>query len=141
MWRTCEENREVNTSTTQGIQAFILVNEPARALSVVEILAQRGISATVGTDPEEVLGLCGTRSPHLVVVENSLGTMSGARFLAELLRVSWTTASILIWDEDEETVHEKTEGLGILGSIRSVQDTEALEKLIDKFFILCVPGQ
>jgi hypothetical protein len=131
----------VNASTTQDIQAIILVNEPTGAHGIVDILAQRGISATVGTDPEEVLGLCITKNTHLVVVEDTLSSMSGPRFLAELLRVSWTTSSILIWDEDEEIVHEKTEGLGILGSIRSVQDTEGLEKLIDKFFVLSGPGR
>jgi DNA-binding response OmpR family regulator len=116
------------------------VNERTNAEGIVDMLGQRGISATVGTDPEKALGLCASQSPNLVVVENDLSSMSGARFLAELLKISWTTSSILIWDEDEEIVHEKTEGLGILGSVRSVQNKEGLNKLVDKFFSLGMVG-
>lgn len=124
----------MNISGTQALQALIVVNDPAAAKGIVQILQQRGISATIATDPEEALGLCASQTPNLAVVENSLGSMSGARFLAELLKISWTTSSILIWDEDEELVHEKTEGLGILGSLRSVEDSTGLNALLDKFF-------
>lgn len=130
----------MSTTGTKNIQAFVLVNERTNAEGIVAMLGQRGISATVGTDPEKALVLCASQSPNLAVVENDLSSMSGARFLAELLKISWTTSSILIWDEDEEIVHEKTEGLGILGSVRSVQDKEGLNKLVDKFFTLGMVG-
>jgi hypothetical protein len=57
--------------------------------------------------------------------------MTGSRFLSEFLAISWTTAAILISDEDEETVHRRTEGLGILGHMRSVKDVDRLEKMLD----------
>jgi hypothetical protein len=53
--------------------------------------------------------------------------------LSEFLTIAWTTSAILICDEDEETVHQRTEGLGILGHIRSVRDMDGLDKLLDSF--------
>jgi DNA-binding response OmpR family regulator len=131
----------VSTSGMQDIQAIVLVEDPSQAAGIVDTLAQRHISAGIRTDPEEVLLECKSRNPHLVVVQDNLVGMSGMRFLADLLKISWTTSSILICDEEEEVVHEKTEGLGILGSIRSVHDNEGLKRLLDVFFRLRMTGQ
>ncbi len=131
----------MSTSGTQDIQAIILVNDPGMAAGIADTISQRGISASIRTDPEEVLLACRSQSPHLVVVQDNLIHMSGMRFLADLLKISWTTSSILICDEEEDVVHEKTEGLGILGSIRSVHDEEGLKRLLDVFFRIGLVGQ
>ncbi len=131
----------MSTSGTHDIQAIILVNDPGQAEGIAGALAQRGISAAISTDPEEVLLACRSQSPHLVVVQDDLGQMNGMQFLAALLKISWTTSSILICDEEEEVVHERTEGLGILGSIRGVNDKDGLQRLLDVFFRIGLAGQ
>lgn len=131
----------MSTSGTQDIQAIILVNDPGMAAGIADKISQRGISASIRTDPEEVLLACRSQSPHLVVVQDNLIHMSGMRFLADLLKISWTTSSILICDEEEDVVHEKAEGLGILGSIKSVHDEEGLKRLLDVFFRIGLVGR
>lgn len=113
------------------LRAIIAVDE--RVSKLTETLSGRGISATVVTNADEALDECFMNPPHLAIVGNSLSGMTGIRFLAELLKISWETATILISDEEEEALHQQTEGLGILGAIRTVDDTESLEPLMDKF--------
>ena len=79
--------------------------------------------------------------PDLVIVEDRLTGMTGIHFLAELLKVSWTTSTILISDEEEEALHDQTEGLGILGAIRTVDDVESLDRLLDRFLEIVSPNQ
>ena len=121
-------------SEAQRIHAIILVNDPGQAAGIADTLNRRGISTTVRTDPEETLLACRSQTPQLVLVEDNLPGMSGMHFLADLLKISWTTSTILICDEDEDVVHEKTEGLGILGSLRSVHDIDGMNRLLEAFF-------
>jgi DNA-binding response OmpR family regulator len=114
-----------------GLRALVAVDEGA--LRLTEILSQRGISATIVSSPDEALRECRANSPHLAIVAGAVGGITGVRFLRELLNISWETFTILIMDEDEEAVHTRAEGLGILGSIRTADDTEGFEKLLDKF--------
>jgi DNA-binding NarL/FixJ family response regulator len=114
-----------------SLRAIIAVDE--RVSKLIETLSKQSISATVITNADEALDECLMNPPHLAIVGSSLGNMTGIRFLAELLKISWETATILISDEEEEALHQQTEGLGILGAIRTVHDTENLERLLDKF--------
>ena len=121
------------------LTAIIAADERVSALT--ETLSKRGISATVITNADEALDECLMNPPHLAIVGSALGRMTGIHFLAELLKISWKTSTILIADEDEETIHDQTEGLGILGAIKSTRDAEALEKLLDKFFEIVATDQ
>ncbi len=114
-----------------SLRAIIAVDE--RVSKLIETLSKQSISATVITNADEALDECLMNPPDLAIVGTSLGSMTGIHFLAELLKISWKTATILISDEEEEALHEKTEGLGILGAIKTVDDTESLEPLLDKF--------
>jgi hypothetical protein len=67
------------------------------------------------------------------VVEENLANMSGIHFILALLKVSWTTATILVSERDDEAIHEATEGLGILGHIKGYEDLKSLEDLLKKF--------
>ncbi|MBI5252060.1 MAG: hypothetical protein HY912_21405 [Desulfomonile tiedjei] len=127
------------TIGNSGLRALVAVNE--RVSKLTETLSKRGISATVVTDAEEALDECLMNPPHLAIVGSSLGKMTGIHFLAELLKISWKTSTILVSDEEEEALHQKTEGLGILGAIREVNDVEGLERLLDKFFEIVSANQ
>jgi DNA-binding response OmpR family regulator len=120
-------------SENVGLRAIVLAEDPRRVSGLVDGLSKRGISASVSTDPDEALVECRKNPPHLVIVASDLVTMTGVHFLAELLKVSWTTSTILIADEEEEVIHDQTEGLGILGAIGTADDKESLDRLLDRF--------
>jgi len=123
----------VNKQTNKRLKALVVINEPARLEVIRQVLSDRGIDVTVLTDPEEALGICREGPPDLAVVQDPLRSMSGTVFLNHLVRISWATGTILIADADEDHVHDRTEGLGILGHMRSPTDRDALERLLDKF--------
>jgi DNA-binding response OmpR family regulator len=118
----------------QEIRALVLVNDPRQAAEITETLGRRGISAVIETDFHAALRKCRSHAPQLVVVEDRLSLMTGVRFLSKLLTVSWTTSGILICNEEEDAVHQRTEGLGILGNIKGFDDMDGLGKLLDRFF-------
>lgn len=117
---------------SSNLTAAILINDPAEAQPIVETLSRKGFTGVVHNDPEELLESCKVNPPDLVVVDNRLPDMTGIAFLARLVRISWTTGTILIIDEPEESVHDMAEGLGILGHMRHAADTGRLEELVDK---------
>jgi len=123
------------------LKAAVIVNDASQARPIVESLSRKGFARIVESDPQTVLETCSVNPPDLVVVEYRLRGMTGIRFLAELLKVSWTTSTILIADEEEEALHDRTEGLGILGAIRATDDVESLDRLIDRFLQIVSPNQ
>lgn len=115
----------------RNLVAILVVRHPERATPLVVSLCSNGFSVIFERDPELALQKCDAYHPQLAVVEDDLGKMSGSRFLAEMVKVSWTTSSILISDNDEELVHEQTEGLGLMGQLRDSQDVQGLEKALE----------
>ena len=141
LWNPSSEDEQMKEASEEMILKALVVVEGRNQVSrLMESLSKKGISATIITGPDQALDECSKNPPHLVIVESILATM-GARFLAELLKISWKTSTILIADEEEEAVHDQTEGLGILGSIRTVDDMESLDRLIDKFLEIVSRGE
>lgn len=118
---------------TRTYRAIILVNDAGEADRICNFCSDYGIQTQVQTDPETALDLCRANPPDLVVVQEELHSMTGLEFISALVRISWTTSVIIVMDADAETVHERTEGLGILGHIRHPADTERLQGLLDTF--------
>ncbi|MCA1961821.1 MAG: hypothetical protein LDL33_13630 [Desulfomonile sp.] len=119
--------------------AFVVVNDAAAGCTFAEKLSNLGLKPGIFTDPREALNRCRRTPPALVIVEDNVGGMRGVDFLSALLRISWTTSTILITDQDEEIVHEKTEGLGILGRVTDFGDREGLAKLLKRFLDANLP--
>lgn len=122
-------------------KAHILVNEPAAAAPLIQRLIKSGFIVDISSDPIQSLGECRGNKPDLAVVDENLTTMSGIHFLLDLLKVSWTTATILVSERDENVIHEATEGLGILGYIKNYEDSEGFESLLKKFEQIVSPGR
>lgn len=114
------------------LRTVIVVNDPDQAGPILECLARKGFSGIVESDPEKALEGCRINPPALVIAEDRLQGITGTRFLSELVRISWKTSTVLVVNEEEEVVHQRTEGLGILGHIRDCEDTASMEKLLDK---------
>jgi DNA-binding NarL/FixJ family response regulator len=115
------------------LRAVVIANDVSLVLPLLERLSRRGVAGIIESEPQAVLDACKVNPPALVIVEDRVWRMSGIRFLSELVKVSWTTSAILISNDEEEVVHQKTEGLGILGRMRSLDDLDSLERLLDKF--------
>jgi len=88
------------------------------------------MEAHVRTDAAGALAICRDRPPALAIVDADLASMPAIEFLRALVKISWTSPGILITSDDEEAVHEKTEGLGILGHISDYHDRDGLKKLL-----------
>jgi DNA-binding NtrC family response regulator len=114
------------------LRAIVIVNGASQARLILEGLSRKGFVGIIESDPQAVLETCRGNPPDLVIVEHRLTGMTGVRFLSRLVSISWTTSAILIVDEQEEVVHEMTEGLGILGHMRNCEDTASLDRLLDK---------
>ena len=114
-------------------RAIVLVKEISKADYFLSVCPDYGIEAEVFTDPEAVLDLCRTDPPNLAVVDEELQTMSGLEFVNALVRIAWTISVIIAMDADEETVHDKAEGLGILGHIQNLEDAERLKSHLETF--------
>ena len=141
-WNPSTEDAQMEEALQDmGLRALVVVDGRDQVSRLMETLSKRGISASVKTDPDGALEECRRKPPHLAIVGKALGSTTGIRFLAELLKVSWTTSTILIADEEEEVLHDQTEGLGILGAIRTVDDMESLDRLLDRFLEIVSPNQ
>ncbi|MBI4963083.1 MAG: hypothetical protein HY913_07400 [Desulfomonile tiedjei] len=118
------------------LRAVVIVNDGSRARPILESLSRKGFDGIIESDPRAVLDKGRVNPPDLLIIEDRLDEMTGSRFLSEFLAIAWTTAAILISDEDEEEVHRRTEGLGILGHMRSDRDMDRLDKLLDRFLAM-----
>jgi DNA-binding NarL/FixJ family response regulator len=126
-----ETRDEVNLQTDVGTRkAIVLVKEPGDAASLIQRLAQVGFIVGASSDPIQSLEECRRNKPDLAVVDEDLLTMSGIHFIFDLLKVSWTTATIIVSKRVDEAIHEATEGLGILGHIKDYEDLESLASLL-----------
>jgi DNA-binding NarL/FixJ family response regulator len=124
---------QVNLHTDVGTRrALVLVKEPGSAASLIQRLKEAGFIVDASSDPIQSLEECRRNKPDLAVVDEILLTTSGIHFIADLLRVSWTTATIIVSKRVDEAIHEATEGLGILGHIRDYDDLETLARLTKK---------
>jgi DNA-binding NarL/FixJ family response regulator len=133
---------EVNLQTDVGTRkALVLVKEPAAAAPLIQRLIKSGFIVDISSDPTLSLDECRRNKPDLAVVEEDLQTMSGIHFIFDLLKVSWTTATIIVSKRVDEAIHEATEGLGILGHIKDYEDLESLERLLKKFGEIMSPAR
>jgi len=118
------------------LRAVVIISDASRAWPILESLSRKGFVGIIESDPQAVLDAGRVNPPDLLIVEHRLNGMTGSRFLSEFLAIAWTTAAILICDENEEAVHQRTEGLGILGHMRTVKDVDRLDKLLDRFLAI-----
>lgn len=113
-------------------EAILIVNDPANTQAARSLCQDRNFEIVTETDPDKALELCRNKPPDLVIVEDPVAGKSAKEVISQALKISWTIASIVISEEDEETIHDKMEGLGILGHMTSYDDTETLSELLEK---------
>lgn len=122
-----------NRSGQKTDRALIVVHDLSAAEAISAACTSKGIEGTIESDEQRALDLCRNDPPDLAIVGDPLPSMSAYRFVTELLKISWTISTILVTADDPETVHEKAEGLGVVGHISSPADREKLGQLLDDF--------
>jgi DNA-binding response OmpR family regulator len=128
----------MNENEEKKWRALAVVKDPTGAAPLKEALGAEGMTVTVLDNVREALDYCRTSPPDLVVVDDEIGPDSGVKLIADLLAISWTTATIIITSAPEEEVHDRAEGLGILGSVTDYADKEGLQRLLTTFWKLRV---
>ena len=128
-----------NTSGQKTDRALIVVHDLAAADAISATCTAKGIEGMIEDDEQRALDRCRNDPPDLAIVADSLPSMSAYQFVTELLKISWTISTILVTRDDPATVHEKAEGLGIVGHISHPVDREKLGQLLDDFKRLRIP--
>lgn len=98
--------------------------------SLIEALGKNGFEVLMADDPEAGLAAHRKEPFQLAIVEEGYQSLSASTIVQELLKISWTTHSIIISDTDEEQLHEQAEGLGILGGMKDRHDLTRLDDLL-----------
>ncbi len=116
-----------------GINALIFLRDEAGAKIVSAALEKRGIKSLNVGSLAQCIDQMRTSSPDILIVEDATNSNIGIKAIQEALKISWTVSPILISPLDEKQIHDRAEGLGILGFISSPADTEKLNSLVDVF--------
>lgn len=111
----------------------LVVSDSNEATTMGDYLVGKGYAVEIQADADKALARCRANAPDMVVVDDHLPSMEGTQFLVELLRFSWSTAAILVSELDEESLHERAEGLGILGHVMNYNDFNRLDTLLGRF--------
>lgn len=119
--------------TDEGIKALIFLDDEAGAKTVSTLLKKHGIESFAVNSLEKCLDRMRLSSPDILIVEDNTNSNIGIKAVQEALRISWTVSPILISSLNEEQIHDRAEGLGILGFMSSPSDVEKLDSLIDIF--------
>ena len=111
-------------------RAILFAPKTNSMASLTEFLEMKGFDVFVPDDLEAGLAEHGKESFQLAIIEEGYKSLSASLVVQELLKVSWATNSIIITDKNEDQLHEQTEGLGILGAMKDVDDFKRLEELL-----------
>lgn len=117
--------------------AMVLADNNVELSKLIGCLKAHGLAVSTTDEIERTLEICSQAPPNLMIVQKEVCGDRGVKFLSELVKISWTTSTILITDQDEAEIHDQTEGLGILGSIKTADDIINLQKLVARFLELC----
>jgi DNA-binding response OmpR family regulator len=120
-------------STDRKPRALILSTNATGVAKVSAFLRERGIEAVEVDSLERCVIQAKSSPPDLLIAEDDITSNIGLLAIRELLRISWMVSSILVSDLDETEIHDRAEGLGILGNLRVIDDLEELDRLLDDF--------
>jgi DNA-binding NarL/FixJ family response regulator len=124
----------MDVSANKGKSLAIILSNDLPGLAQAEsLLSTRGIETLKTNSLEQCIEQVRNSSPDLLIVEDDTVHNSGIRAIREALKISWTISSILVSSLDEAQIHDRAEGLGILGSLSSLEDSEGLKALLDSF--------
>ncbi len=99
-------------------RALLFLNESHSMEPLIEALGGDGFEVFAADDLEAGIVEHRREPFQLAIVEDGYKSFSAPNIVQELLKIAWTTHSIIVTDKDEDELHEQAEGLGILGGTR-----------------------
>ncbi|MGC9028713.1 MAG: hypothetical protein ACP5LD_03510 [Desulfomonilaceae bacterium] len=111
-------------------RAILFLNESHSMEPLVEALGGDGFEVFAAGDLEAGVSEHRREPFQLAIVEDGYRSFSAPTIVQELLKISWTTHSIIVTDKDEDELHEQAEGLGILGGLKDPHDMKRLNELL-----------
>jgi len=111
-------------------RAILFLNQSDSIEPLIEALASNGFELFAADELEAGLSEHRREPFSLAVVEDGYKSLSAPAIVQELLKISWTTHSIIVTDKDEDQLHEQAEGLGILGGMKDRHDVKRLNELL-----------
>jgi DNA-binding response OmpR family regulator len=126
----------ISKDPNSSVSAVIVASNAQAARPASSVCRLHGITDRVFSDGPTAVQESKDAPPALLIVEDDLKPLSGPEIITEFLKLSWQVSSILVSPDDGETVHEKTEGMGILGHVAGWDDRNGLEQLVRTFWDL-----
>lgn len=117
----------------KSLRACIVAESSLDISAILKLLESYDIGPEVFSIRDEALNRQSEKPFDLLVVGDDPTTGDGLKLIKDFLAVNWVTSSIVICDVDEKNIHERAEGLGILGHIRTAGDVQSLARLLARF--------
>ena len=96
------------------------------------LLKQSGVMVDMAGTLDEAMAGISVDMPALVVVDESLGGVSGKQVIEDMIRKNPMVNTALVSPLSDEDFHEDTEGLGILMPIRKNAGEAQARELIER---------
>jgi CheY-like chemotaxis protein len=118
---------------TEKPLCVVLNKEDVSTEALSAFLKGLGYEPSLHGDPASALDFISNNKTDLIIVQDAdFQGMSGPEFINEVMKISWTTNSVFVSKDNPESVHERTEGLGILGSVSGFDDLDAMKDLLNR---------
>lgn len=117
-------------TSANTMRAVLFLGQDFSPGPISQTLSHHGFLVHCATDYQNALQEHRQAPFALAVVDEAYESGSASAIIQDLLKIDWTTHAIVISKTDESQLHEETEGLGILGSIRDAHDVEKLAELL-----------
>jgi hypothetical protein len=114
-------------------KACVFIEHGGDVSSMLKLLESLDINAEVFSEPDSAVLKHKKEAFDLIIAEDDPKTGKGLKLINDFVTINWMTSSVPISDLDEVSIHDRTEGLGILGHMSHLADLISLKSLMDKF--------
>ncbi len=120
-----------NPTTENSTRRVLIFQSGADSDPLTKLLESLGYQVMVFNDTARALEHIRMDPPATIIVQDTGPEDPRAgELIKEALKISWTINSIVISDYGPDSIHDRFEGLGILGSVETFDDVNGFMKLL-----------
>jgi hypothetical protein len=123
----------MNVQENKSARACIVMDGTYDPSGIISLLRSFQIVSEVFDSADQALLIQKHEPFDILIVHDDPLTGHGLKLVEEFLKINWMTSTIVICDQEESIIHDRAEGLGILGHIRKSDDLNSLGQLLTKF--------